>query len=221
MIAKSCLCSSVVLAAISVMSWRLATAGEGESKPNAALPPGTLSGKVVDPDGKPVAGAGLGGNLGRQDAGLQTARRRSLRTGWPIPTGTGRADYRHPFPILIEAEGYARQYSHLSMKGSYSIFPGGISIGEIRLARGRVFAGQVIDADGKPLRDGDVIAEFYVRELGHTVGDLGPDYHCATDSDGRYRTPPLPVGDLSVIIHSPNRKLAYEAVPLRREASRF
>ena len=52
--------------------------------------------------------------------------------------------YRHPFPILIEAEGYARQYSHLSMKGSYTIFQGRIlDLSKIRLSRGRVFAGQV------------------------------------------------------------------------------
>ena len=216
MIAKSCLCSSVVLAAISVMSWRLATAGEGESKPNAALPPGTLSGKVVDPDGKPVAVRRVW--VETWDDKMQDSKLLADARSGPdgrFRLGPVEPIYRHPFPILIEAEGYARQYSHLSMKGSYSIFPGAdFDLGEIRLARGRVFAGQVIDADGKPLRDGDVIAEIYVRELGHTVGDLGPDYHCATDSDGRYRTPPLPVGDLSVSIQSPNRKLAYVGCPV-------
>ena len=123
--------------------------------------------------------------------------------------------YRHQFPILIEAEGYARQYSHLSMKGSFSIFPGAdCDLGEIRLARGRVFTGQVIDVDGKPYPDAEVTAAVYIHELGNTVGHLGPDYHLKTDSNGRFRTVPLPVGGLSVWTQPPNRQLAYVGCPV-------
>jgi uncharacterized GH25 family protein len=208
MIAKSLVCSSVVLAAISVMSWRLAAAGEGESKPNGALPLGTLSGEVVDPDGKPVAGARVWAYTWRTKS-QESKLLADTRSG---PDGRFRLGpvepvYRHRFPILIDADGFARQYIH---EGTYSIFPGADSdLGEIRLARGRVFTGQVFDADGKPYRNADIAAAVEVHDLGNTIGGIGPDYHVATDTDGRYRTPPLPVGDLYLTTQPPNCQLAY------------
>ena len=113
--------SLVFLAAISLMSWRLTAAGEGKSKPDATLPPGTLSGKVVDPDGQPVAGrAGLGIYLGTksQDSKL-LADARSGSDG-RFRLGPVEPVYRHRFPILIDADGFARQYIH---EGTYSVFP--------------------------------------------------------------------------------------------------
>ncbi len=77
-----------------------------------------------------------------------------------------------------------------------------------------MFTGQVIDVDGKPCRDAEVTAVVYIYELGHTVRHFGPDYHLKTDSDGRFRTAPLPVGDLGVWTQPPNRQLAYVGCPV-------
>ena len=59
-----------------------------------------------------------------------------------------------------------------------------------------------------------------VHDRGHTIGGIGPDYHLATDSDGRYRTPPLPVGDLDLETQPPNCQLAYLSCPVAREGNK-
>ena len=180
----------------------------GADDDKRSLPEGTLSGRVIDPDGRAVTGARIWMYTWESKL-LGEARSDSdgrFRLGPVEPV------YRRRFPILIEADGYARQYLH---EGSYSIFPGADSdLGEIRLARGRVFTGQVIDVDGTPYPGGNVIAQVDIHELGHTVGGIGPDYELTTDSDGRYRTPPLPVGDLGVWTQIPNRQLAYIGCPV-------
>src|SRR5437867_3044163 len=81
------------------------------------LPKGTLSGTVVDSDGKPVANARVWANT-YDDKLLAEARTNSdgtFRLGPVDPV------YRHRLDLLFEADGFARQYvAH----GTYSIFPG-------------------------------------------------------------------------------------------------
>ena len=71
--------------------------------------------------------------------------------------------YRPQVPILIEANGFARQYVR---RGSYSIFPSvDCSLGQIRLDHGRVFTASA-DVDGRPSRNAEVDWVFNVSEQG-------------------------------------------------------
>jgi hypothetical protein len=63
----------------------------------------------------------------------------------------------------------------------------------------RLRFGLSVDADGTPRPDAEVTATVYRRELGHTVVDIGPRGILTPDADGRFRTPPLPVGELACL----------------------
>jgi hypothetical protein len=186
------------LASMCLAPVQIVGAGEDDAQ---KLPPGTLSGRIVDPNCKAVAGARVWIWDSKSQVEARSGADGRFRLGPVEPL------YRNRYLILIEADGFARQYIG---RGTYSIFPGAdADLGEIRLARGRVFTGQVIDVDGRPYRNADVTAKVYFRELGHTVDHIGPDYHMTTDADGRYRTPPLPVGELGITTQPPNRQNAY------------
>lgn len=164
---------------------------------------GTLSGIVINPAGEPVVGA----RVWRWDpVGKPTDETRTDAQG-RFHLGPIEAAYRPHASLLIDADGYAR---HDIPGESYSIFPGADNdLGTIRLDHGRVFTGRVFDAGGEP-RAG-VMVECEVRRhcLGHTVASIGPKWTVETDSEGRYRTPPMPVGDLSVSVKVPDRQAAH------------
>ncbi len=118
-------------------------------------------------------------------------------------SGSGEIEpvYRHRFPIFIEAEGFARQYVP---GGSYSIFPGvDCDLGDIQVYRGRVYTGQVLDLDGQPCRD--IKVQWFV--FGHY--GIEPDRYFTTDSEGRYQTCPMPVGELELYVIVPERQMAW------------
>ena len=162
------------------------------------LPKGSLSGTIVDPNGKPVSGARVWVNTWGKKllAEARSDAQGRFRLGPVDPV------YRHPWPIFIEADGFAPQ---CIWGESYSIFPGAdCDLGKIRADRGRVFTGQVLDVDGRPRRNAEVT--YYVS--GRRNDRIGPEQHLATDSEGRFRTPPLPVGELYLWVTAPERRLA-------------
>jgi hypothetical protein len=121
--------------------------------------------------------------------------------------------YRHCFSISIKANGFARQYIR---DQSYSIFPGiDNDLGRIGIDPGRVFSGQVFDMDGQPCRGVDVRCNVFRNALGHTVGDIEPEYCVTSDSEGRYQTHPVPVGKLGVGLIVPERRLAWIVRPVQ------
>ncbi len=168
-----------------------------------AMPKGTLSGCVVGPEGKPVAGARVWIDTydSKKLAEARTDAAGRFRLGPMEPV------YRNPFPLFIEAEGLARQDVG---RDGITIFPGADhDLGTITLVQGRRFTGQVLDVDGKPKANIEVECAVYYHYLGHTINTLGPSWKLTTDADGRYRTPPLPVGLLQVTVKVPARQVGY------------
>ena len=110
--------------------------------------------------------------------------------------------------LHIEASGYAVQY----VGGEFwSIFPGAdYDLGTIRIDHGRVFSGQVIDMDGIPQHGAKVLCQVH-RHSGY----IGLPKEIATDAEGRFRTPPLPVGILYMKIRSPDRQVAWHNQPVQ------
>jgi hypothetical protein len=113
---------------------------------------------------------------------------------------------RLPSGLRVEAEGFAGQCIR---SRSLSVFADlDCDLGTIRLDRGRVFTGKVVDFDGKPVAGAPVSTQSYWHELGHTIGG-GVATSVSTDAAGRFRTKPLPVGHLMLTIRVPDRQLAH------------
>ena len=178
------------------------------------LAPGTLSGRMVDAAGRPVAGARIA--LERLDMKVmdkvvqgeaRTDGDGRFRLGPVEPFASNR------FDLFIDAEGFARGSIPPQ---AVAVYPGrDFDSGTIRLERGRVFTGQVLDVDGKPRAGAVVEPTVYRHSLGHTVDDIGPAGTVATDGDGRFRTPPLPVGQLALTVRVADRRLAFAGRPIR------
>ena len=120
----------------------------------------------------------------------------------PIPTVTG---------LTVDAEGFALCDDPVA---EIAIFAGrDTNVGAIRLDRGRVFNGRVVDADGSPRDEVSASVGVIRHYRGHTINHVGTDTRVATDVAGRFRSPPLPVGMLSLVIEVPERRRVH--VPSR------
>ncbi len=178
-----------------------------ETPSSASLPQGTLSGIVVDAEDHPIADAKLV-MLGYDPAfkPITLAEARSDADG-RYRFGPMAPVCRNLRDIQITAEGFAPNYVP---GNTYSIFPGvDCTLEPIRLQRGRVFTGQVVDDDGTPRVDAPVECTIYRYEMGHTVGEIAPPVIVRTDQNGYYRTPAFGLGRLSVSALVPERQLAY------------
>ncbi|MGO9918899.1 MAG: carboxypeptidase-like regulatory domain-containing protein [Isosphaeraceae bacterium] len=172
-------------------------------------PKGTLSGKVVDPTGRPIGHA----RVWTEFLDTKTSSRKPLAEARTDNEGRFRlgpieAVYRRmPYGLRIEADGFA---SECISSTSLSVFPGlDCDLGTIQLDPGRVFTGTVIDFDGKPVVGASVTAQSCWHVLGHTIGGIVSDTSLRTDAAGRFRTKPLPVGHLILSVRVPDRQLAY------------
>lgn len=165
------------------------------------LPNGSLSGTIVGPDSKPISGARIWGyTLGdKLLAESRSDAKGHFRLGPVEPL------YRHWSNIFVEADGFAPQYIR---GGTYSIFPGAdCDLGKIRVDRGRTFTGQVFDVDGQPCHNAKVTYSVSVRRANSF--QIGREQHLTTDSNGRFRTLPMPVGEFYLWVTAPHRRLAW------------
>ena len=154
---------------------------------------GTLSGNVVDPDGKPVAGARIWADTFDPKTSA-TKRLMEARTDTEGHFRLGPVEpiYRHRYDLVVDAAGFARRSIP---GGTLSVYPGrDYDLGTIALDRGRVFTGRVWDVGSKPCANAAVIPAVRRFDQGHTFTDTNSDQIVITDTDGRFRTPPLPVG---------------------------
>ena len=185
----------------------VAAAGRAEETPRQ----GTLSGRIVDAEGAPVAGARVSINTyGNGEPVKLLVEGRSGADG-RFMLGPADAVYRHSFDIVVEADGFARQYVP---SGAYSIFPSAdCDLGAIRVDRGCVFSGRVLDHDGAPLANAVVEPVVDRRYLGHTVTGGAPLSPIRTNAEGRFRTFGLPVGERGILVRAAHRRLAWVELP--------
>ncbi len=168
---------------------------------------GTLSGTVVDAEGAVVSGARARVNTweGKLLAECVSDVNGRFRLG-PLE-----AVYRHPFDVIVEADGFARQYVP---SGTYSVFPNADSdLGLVRLDRGCAFTGHVLDHDGTPVADALVECVVDRHYRGNTVLPIGPSQTVRTDANGRFHTPPLSVGERQLLVRAPHRQVAGLTLP--------
>jgi Carboxypeptidase regulatory-like domain len=175
------------------------------------VPQGTLSGKVVDPLKKPVAGARV--SIHKPKFNRETGDEHTVTLSETMTDATGsfklgplEAAYLPGYDLRIEADGFAPQYVN---ERAYSIFPDrDYDLGTIGVYPGYVVTGQVIDVDGKARAGATIEWDVYRNILGHTVLQIEPSPSITTDEDGRFRTPRLPVGKLVFSVQVPQRLMA-------------
>lgn len=126
---------TVLFAALNVAL--AALSGPAGARADEALPKGTLSGSVVDDEGRPVAGARVWSAPWDDKLLMEAFTDAEGR----FHIGPLEPVYRFRGDLWIDAEGFARQYV---LNQTFSDFPGAdCQIGAVRLDRGCVFAGQI------------------------------------------------------------------------------
>jgi len=169
--------------------------------------PGYLTGRVMGPDGKPIAGARVWcrAHGAKPIAETRTDSDGCYRIG-PFAATVGQRE-----DLLIEAGGLARQYV-----AAPAVFSDqDRNLGDLMLARGQRVRGVLLDVDGKP-RAGATVEVFLQRyTLGHSWLEIGEPYRIPTDAQGKFESPPLPIGGGHIVVRVPERVFLQEPLQLR------
>ncbi len=154
---------------------------------------GTISGRVITSGGIPIKGA----TVSLPDCIKQLSQGKAITDAdglfsLKLKKYGGSWDHRLPSPLFIEAEGYGANY----VDGRHLIlFPGlDKNLGDIRLYKGRIFSGRVVNADGKPISDAKVVYRVCRHIGGETTDGIGGEQHILTDADGRFITKMMSTG---------------------------
>jgi hypothetical protein len=173
---------------------------------------GTLSGTLVDSEGKLIRDALVWlPEYNDADDLVPLVKTRSDEQG-RFQLGPSDPCYRHWCGLFIEATGFPAYHVP---EHECSIYPDrDHDLGTIRLPAGRVFSGQLLDHDGKPRAGETVKCVLYRHSLAHQLLQISPHYTLTTDSQGRFTTPSIGVGKLSIWAEVPDRQQPGLSVPV-------
>jgi hypothetical protein len=183
-----------------------------------------LSGRVVDEDGRPVAGAKLSVSPGEQDPFSFVMRRLAGDPGARI---VSRADGTFSATRLAPGENQRLTVHHADYEkgvlGGIALSPGGARTGAVvTLRRGIVVTGTVKDDEGKPVAGAELAmsGSRVVRtsrggmQMSVSFGGLAEIPPARSGADGRFELRGVPPGDWALTAKAPGR--ATEIVdPLR------
>jgi protocatechuate 3,4-dioxygenase beta subunit len=188
---------------------RSVVATEGEAKPAAATPKKSselvLVGRVVDESGAPVAGADLkaAAAQGGPEFGLDEIDA-DMFGGWiVVDSATSGADGRFELPLQRKANTVqfaARKAGFAPLDQRFDVQPGRHEVGDVRMARGAVVAGRVVNSSGR----GVAGAAVHRKRVG---GDMMAQFNpfpgpvvATTDAAGAFVVDQLALGDYKLVV---------------------
>jgi hypothetical protein len=157
-------------------------AGAGD-KPGKEV--GSISGRVVDLDGRPVAGA----SVWTGDRNQVTARARTAADG-RFHLNSVSAERAATVWAEDEEKELAREHFE-----DVRVFAGrDIDLGDVTLVPGVRLVGRFVDKEGRPVAGAEATIQSWHLILGHTITPNGDKWTVRGDDQGRFRTPALPSG---------------------------
>lgn len=209
-LAKGYGCGHAIVGTASVLDFALS---KGDS----------ITGRVVDPDGKPLASAVVAAIGCLRSDRLQTTSRASGTSG---PDGRfALADLRHDMPhtLVVMATGRGRTLLDLNPRPDS---PGPIDVGDIVLPTGRVLSGRILRADGAPVADAQVELKGANSDRGRLrageppLADFGygSTEETTTAEDGRFAFADLAPGTYAIEAYTPGMPSRQATVKVGPEA---
>jgi hypothetical protein len=155
---------------------------------------GAIVGRVVDLQGRPVAGAEVWGVAYREKVGATSTGADGRFRLAPLKPD-------RPIDVWADAPGLARQHR----KGLH-VFPGrDHDLGVLTLLPGIRLRGRVVDTEGRPIAGARIAISDYRFVLGHTIESNQTEWTATSGSEGRFVTPPLPAGFVHFWFTSPGK----------------
>lgn len=177
-----------------VMALGVALLGAGPT--NDSPGSGTVTGRVIDLDGRPVKGAEVwAGDRGQAGAMTLTGADGRFRLGSVSEerATTVWAEYQDGG---LAREHFADVRVHAARE---------TDLGNITLAPGARFAGRVVDAHGRPVAGAKATIVSRHHILGHTVTQNGPSWTVKGDNQGRFEWPVVPIGNTEITVRAPSK----------------
>jgi hypothetical protein len=166
----------------------LVGAGEApadDTKGGQSVGTGATVGRVVDLQGRPIAGAVVWGVAYRDKVGSTSTDADGRFRLAPL-------NPEKPIDVWGDAPGLARQ-----RREGLHVFPGrDHDIGTLILLPGTRIRGRVVDTHGRPLAGARIAVKDYRHVLGHTITSNETEWTLAAGAEGRFLTLPLPAGTI-------------------------
>jgi uncharacterized GH25 family protein len=187
----------MTLLAAALIAWTFPALAD-EKAVNDEAATGAITGRVVDREGRPIAGAEVWG-MARGAAGREKV-------------GTARTDADGRFrlaplkedrtvTVWADAPGVARE-----RRDEVHVFAGrDHDIGPLALLPGTRMTGRAVDAQGHPIAGARVSVKDHRYILGHTITVDQAEWSFAADAEGRFATPPLPAGRPEIMVAAPGK----------------
>jgi len=183
--------ASLLAAAASI----LVAAVRADDRPGGApSATGAITGRVVDLNGRPIAGAEVWGLAFRDKVGSTRADADGRFRLAPLKEDK-------PITVWADAPGFARQ-----RREGVHVFGGrDHDISPLVLLPGTRICGRVVDARRRPIAGVTIMVDDYRFVLGHTISSDQTEWTLAGDAEGRFTTPPVPAGEVHFLFAAPGK----------------